>query len=260
MSKLLYLARIQVSSELTYVRSFLISKIFLVFVLIVMFNLFKVLYAGRPIFAGFTIAHILFYLTITETIEMSKYPIHRKISEEIKDGSCAYALLRPMSYLSFHYASSVGTILVQAAITLSIGLVVSSVISYWPSGMCGNLLLAFPAILLAIHLNFMVMLIIGLAAFYIEETEPVYWIYQKAVFIIGGMLIPHDFFPQWLQAIVRWLPLTYISYFPAKMAVHFSWPAFGRGIAMQVLYLAVFWLLAWALYRRGIKRLEIMGG
>lgn len=50
------------------------------------------------------------------------------------------------------------------------------------------------------------MALIGLAAFLVEETNSFELIYQKAVFILGGMLLPLDMFPEWLQRIARLLP------------------------------------------------------
>jgi ABC-2 type transport system permease protein len=104
------------------------------------------------------------------------------------------------------------------------------------------------------------MLIIGLLAFYIEEVSPVYWIYQKFVFILGGMLIPLDFFPVWLRNIVRFLPMAYISYFPARLCTNFNGILYLKGFAMQITYILLFIILLSFLFSRGKKRLQVHGG
>jgi ABC-type glutathione transport system ATPase component len=54
-------------------------------------------------------------------------------------------------------------------------------------------------ILLAMTLNFCVQGMIGLCAFITEDVQSFQIIYQKFLFILGGMLIPLDFFPGWLR-------------------------------------------------------------
>ena len=47
------------------------------------------------------------------------------------------------------------------------------------------------------------LLAIGLLAFWLEEVSPVFWIVQKAIFILGGLFLPIDFFPPGLAAVAR---------------------------------------------------------
>ena len=44
---------------------------------------------------------------------------------------------------------------------------------------------------------------IGLSAFWIVDTSPVYWIWQKLAFVLGGLLLPLELYPDWLRALAR---------------------------------------------------------
>jgi ABC-2 type transport system permease protein len=260
LKKYIILARTDLLNATAYLKPFLVTKLFLVMILFIMFNLYKMLYGGRPAVDGFTLPMLLYYLTVTETIEMSKVRVYATISEEIKDGSCAYTLLRPLSYLSYHYCSSLARLAINGALTLAVGIAVTGLLCGFDLSILRGVLLALPAIFLAVNLNFAIMFIIGLMAFAMEEVSPVYWIYQKLVFIVGGLLVPLEFFPQWLRAIVQYLPTTYIAYFPAKCAVQWDAMFFLKGIAIQLGWLAFFVLVAQVMFRRGMGRLQVNGG
>ena len=120
--------------------------------------------------------------------------------------------------------------------------------------------LAFVALMGAWLLHFCVNGLIGLAAFVAEEVAPFEWIYQKLVFILGGMLIPLDFYPAWLQTLAKSLPFAYMMYGPARLFVRPDMQLFFQILAGQVLWLAVLGGLLSLAFSRGMRRLAINGG
>ena len=80
-------------------------------------------------------------------------------------------------------------------------------------------LFIIPAVLGAWILNFCISVIIGLAAFVTEDVNAFVWIYQKMAFIFGGLIIPLDFYPAWMQTIARLLPFSAMLYLPAHLFV-----------------------------------------
>jgi ABC-2 type transport system permease protein len=101
---------------------------------------------------------------------------------------------------------------------------------------------------------------IGLAAFVAEEVTPFEWIYQKLIFILGGMLIPLDFYPQWLQSIAKALPFAYMMYGPARLFVTPDLGRFASLLAGQLAWLVAFGGLLSLAYAHGARRLAINGG
>jgi len=203
---------------------------------------------------------MVYYITITESIELSKYRIYSVISEEIKDGTCAYQLIRPLSYISFHFFNSIGMILFNFFVTLFIGTITSAFLSGFNLTILFNIFRALPLIFMGIFLNFFIMLLIGLFGFYTEEVNPIYWIYQKILFVFGGFFFPLEFFPKGFQAVLKYLPTAYISYIPAKMAVQFTPGLFIPYFLGQVFYLCLIILFAYLIYQKGLKKLTINGG
>ncbi len=113
---------------------------------------------------------------------------------------------------------------------------------------------------LAWLIDFCISALIGLAAFVTEDVAAFEWIYGKILFILGGLLIPLDFYPQWLQTIAKSLPFAYTVYGPARLFVDPSLSRFGQLVLFQGVWLLVLGgLVTWA-FNRGMRWLSINGG
>ena len=63
-----------------------------------------------------------------------------------------------------------------------------------------------------------------------------HWIYQKLAFIFGGMLIPLDFYPNWLQSLAKFLPFSSAIYGPARLFVSPTYTFFISVMSMQLIW------------------------
>jgi len=120
--------------------------------------------------------------------------------------------------------------------------------------------LAALALIGAWLLHFCFNVLIGLAAFVAEEVAPFEWIYQKLAFILGGMLIPLDFYPSWMQSLSKSLPFAYMMYGPARLFVRPDTQLFIQILVGQLLWLTLIGGLLVLVFTRGIRRLAINGG
>ncbi len=229
--------------------------------MLVFFQLWNVTYAasGVHVLYGLTLHDTMWYLLLAETIELGRPRLARIISEQVKDGSIAYLLNKPYNFLLYQLSIGLGESLPRMGLLFILGggliwIMVGPppVLQNWP--------LALVALAGAWLLHFCVNGLIGLAAFIAEEVSPFEWIYQKFVFILGGMLIPLDFYPGWLQSIAKSLPFAYMMYGPARLFVKADWQLFFQIIAGQILWGAVLGGCLIFVFSRGVRRLAINGG
>ncbi|MFQ5434011.1 MAG: ABC transporter permease, partial [Anaerolineae bacterium] len=96
--------------------------------------------------------------------------------------------------------------------------------------------------------------------FVIEDIFSVRLIYQKLTFILGGLLLPVDFLPGWLQTIARVLPFQLTTYAPAKLFVAFSAGQFADLLVRQILWISVIGYFLIRQYRWATNHLAINGG
>ena len=56
------------------------------------------------------------------------------------------------------------------------------------------------------------------AAFWLRDARSTWFLYQKLVFLLGGMLLPLEFLPTGLGDVARALPFAAMAYAPARLA------------------------------------------
>ena len=124
-------------------------------------------------------------------------------------------------------------------------------------------LLQIPLILLCsilgMIINIILIILISLLSFYIEDAHPFYWLYSKVIIIVG-LLFPIEFFPLFLQPIIKFSPIYVICYGPAKLFVNFNYMEFINVIIAQCIYLILSILFCHIIYRKGVRKLNVNGG
>jgi ABC-2 type transport system permease protein len=215
--------------------------------------------AGSDTISGMTLYSTMWYLMMAETIELSRPALARTISENVKDGSIAYILNKPYSFLLYQFSNSMGETVFRALMNALFG----SAMVWWLVGSPPSplgWLFALIAILGTWILNFCISCLIGLSAFLVEDVSAFMWIYQKFVFILGGFLIPLDLYPQWLQIIAKSLPFAAMIYGPSKLFVAPSLELFGQVMFMQGAWILALGAMLVVSFRRGMNYLTVNGG
>jgi ABC-2 type transport system permease protein len=251
----------QVSNRAAYASDMLAGSLSILLYVWIFIQLWRATYTatGQTVIAGLTLKDMLWYLMLTETIVLSKPRLSRLVSEAVKDGSVAYLLNKPYNFLLYQLSVGLGDSLLSMAFNLLAGgALVWLMVGAPPDPRGWPLVLA--AMLLGWLIDFCFQAIIGLTAFVTEEISAFEWIYQKTLFILGGMLIPLDFFPGWLRTIAQALPFAYTVYGPARLFVEPSLARFGLLVLGQAVWLGVMGVIVSVLYRQGMKRLTINGG
>jgi len=249
-------------NQLAYVWDVLGRAVFIILIMFIFVQLWTVVFESQSAdeIAGLTLADTIWYFLIAEMIELGKFRHDQQISGEVKDGSIAYTLNRPYNYLAYHFFNGLGETLVKMALIFLLGLLIVLPSAGLPSIAWYELPAVLLAILLAIVLDFCMASSIGLLAFITEDTFSFRLIYQKFMFILGGLLIPLDFLPTWLQRIARLLPFSQVTYAPAKLFVAFEWSLFRNTLALQLIWIIFMGSLLILQYRWATRRLVINGG
>jgi len=120
------------------------------------------------------------------------------------------------------------------------------------------------SILLAYFIYFYVSYIIGIASFWIVESQGIRSFYYLLYGVFSGQFIPLVFFPKPLQIIQFFLPFQYTSYVPAMVFIgkytlgdiELSIPAI---IGIQALALLCVFLVSELLYSSAMKRFTAVG-
>lgn len=249
-------------NQLAYVWDAVGRSVFILLIMYIFVQLWTAVYQtkGTAEIAGLTLANTIWYFLIAEVIELSKFRHDVAISEEVKDGSIAYTLVRPYNYLVYHFSNGMGDTILKMLLVFLLGAPLALIYAGLPTINLLHLPLVLLVVGFALLIDFCAASMIGLMAFVMEDTFSLRLIYQKLIFILGGLLIPVDFLPDWLQRIARALPFSLITYAPAKLFVAFTWTQFWQILAAQMGWLTLLAFLLWRQYRWATRRLAVNGG
>lgn len=248
-------------SRLAYFWDVIASSLFLVVILFVFVQLWRITLgqSGQAI-EGFTLEKMIWYYVATETIVLSLIPVHRHIEREVREGDVAIRLNKPYSYLMFHFATTLGEGLFKAILLIAIG----SAITLALVGPLSFDFSAIPALLVVyivtMALNFAYSALIGLTAFWTEDVTGLFFVMDRAKWLLGGFLLPIALFPEPLKTWAQAMPFHLMIYAPARLAVEFSWSGWFELLARQGALLVVFAATASFVYAMGVRRLNLNGG
>ena len=261
MKKYLSIFTMQVINNLAYPGDFLGRSVSIATFLFIFAGLWGTTFAiaNTDTINGLTFNNMIWYLMMAETIELGRPRINRTISEQAKNGEVAYILNKPYNFLVYHFFVGWGDGTVRMSLNLIIGSLIAWMLAGAPPGMTGWGM-ALVTMIGAWILHFCMMAFIGLAAFVVEETNSFELIYQKMVFLLGGLMLPLDMFPDWLQKIAYALPFPFMMYAPARLFVKPDLDLFAQMLYGQVIWVIVFIAILAFVYKRSERVLTVNGG
>jgi ABC-2 type transport system permease protein len=255
-------AGITIRSRWAYFWDQLLSNWYLVIIMFVFVQLWKVTYSatGSVTLGGLTFPEMVWYLVATEGIIMSLPRVSSTIDQEVKDGDLALRLNKPYSYLLFHLSAFLGEAFVRLVTLLLMGgltayvLVGGFAFRWWSIPV---LLLVY---LVTACLHFCYIASIGLTAFWVEDTIGLYFVFDRVKWLLGGMLLPIELFPGAIRRVAEALPFRYMIAGPARLFIAFSWGDMAGLLQAQALWLAIFALVCAGIYRLGVRKVDVNGG
>jgi ABC-2 type transport system permease protein len=213
--------------------------------------------ANDGMLAGYSTAALTWYVCASEAVTVSMNArLMAEVGADIVSGSVAVELLRPVSVLRLRIATELGSVLPRLAVCALTGFVVASLLDGGPTNLVA-LVLTVPSMVLAVLLNITAQHAFASASFWIRETGAAWFLYQKLVFMLGGMLIPMQLLPQWMHSIALATPFPSMAYIPARLASGHVEP---KLLLVQLAWLAGVSAFAAFVFGRGERHLNVVGG
>ncbi|HEX6424503.1 MAG TPA: ABC-2 family transporter protein [Acidimicrobiales bacterium] len=207
--------------------------------------------------AGYTAVALTWYIATSEAATMSiSMRLIEEIGDDVASGSVAAELLRPASVVWVRVASVLGRSLPRLVACGAGGAALSLAVVGPPPDPWAALL-AVPSLVLAVACNVIAQHAFAAAAFWVRDARSTWFLYQKLVFIVGGMLLPLEVMPDGLETVARALPFMAMAYAPARLASGHLEPGL---LAVQLAWLAVLGVVATAVFAAGERRLQAVGG
>lgn len=204
-----------------------------------------------------------YYLYVMVALVLTMSHIEPDVANiDIKEGGISPYLLKPFSYywLKLFYELPYRVIQgVMGFIALGIvAFVAKDLLVFTTSPQ--TISLVFLMLILAFILSFTFKMIIGLLAFWITELRGLFEVVEVLIMILGGTLMPISLYPELLQQIASFLPISYVIYYPViAMQGQLSIIESVQIIGIQILWIIALGIIYKIMWRNGVKEYSAIG-
>lgn len=186
------------------------------------------------------------------------------IALQIREGEIKRYLIQPIDLIGFLLLTRVAHKLAYYFVALGpFALVFYLCRHYFLDGFPpAPVFLAFLAsLVMGFLIGFFLEAAIGMIGFWFLEVSSLLFVYMLFSFFLSGHMFPLTLLPDGIEAVVQFLPLKYLAYFPAAVFLG-QIPAeqLPRELAIEAAWLVGFIVLCRFAYARGVRRYSGFGG
>ncbi|HSS39185.1 MAG TPA: ABC-2 family transporter protein [Polyangia bacterium] len=229
---------------------------------LVMLALWRAVAAEGPVGRFDQRAFTAYYLGVLAVRLLTSSWVVWQLSMEIRDGTLAAKLLRPIHPVVSLAADHISAVPMRA-------LVISPVIAILVA-IAGDRLLHHDPLLVVVFaaslagawlLIFFTMVLMGALAFFVDSALGIFELWLGVHAILSGYLVPLEVLPGWLRRAADVLPFRFMLAFPVDNLVGLmSRRQALSALGAQWAYVLLFGVLALRVWRAGLRRFAAFGG
>ena len=241
-------------------RAELLARVVFLEVILMVFARLWTVAAPDGIGPGTGARELLWYLAVTEWIAIGIPMVHADVSEDVRSGDVAYQLARPISWVGLRLADGLGRLaarlVVLGAAAFAGAWALTGGLPSAPAGLAAPVPLGVAAAAVATVFQ----VAIGLSAVWLHDATPLYWVWQKLTFVLGGLILPLEIYPGWLRELAAWTPFAAILNAPARVVLRLDAERFLSGLGRIAFWGVVAALLVAWLEARARRVIDVHGG
>jgi ABC-2 type transport system permease protein len=240
-----------------------------VFILFLTYFLWLAIYksSGNDVINGFDFNTMMTYVVLAQITMQVAFSSDSfwTLSQEIRSGSIVMHLIRPINYRISLIFGTIGNYTISLFIIIVPALVIAYSLLYFGLGVSlpsvinvlFYLLSTVMALLIIDSLNFL----IGLIAFYTQSLFGISIIKDSVLRFLSGSIIPLAFFPLWARNILAFLPFSSLVETPIMILLgKMDTSTILTSLALQFMWVVIFYILANLGYKRAVKHVVSQGG
>ncbi len=203
-------------------------------------------------------SELVWYITIGEFIMYSiSKKNYKRVSELIKSGNIANLLVKPVNIIKYIFAEEC-TCIINIGVNFVLAIILGTLMAGVLHVTFIQIILFLLSLVLELLIAMLLQVFVGLLAFITEENESFYLLVSKALLLL--VFTPLNFFPNYIQNILKLLPTTYAIYPAGKILVDFNFNNAICLIFLQLLALSFMFILINILNKKGVRKINVNGG
>jgi ABC-2 type transport system permease protein len=261
--------RVSLIERLAYRADFLLSTVLRFLPMLTTILLWQAIYAGAAestqTVGSYSLDQMISYLLLVHISRVfSSMPgLAHGIARDIRDGSLKKYLLQPIEMipylLSYRIAHKIAYVAMSALPYALLFFLCRDFLPGWPS--LPTLAGYGAALIMSFFIGFFFEASIGMIGFWFLEVSSLLYVINTVSFFVSGHMFPPDLLPSPWCDLLKALPFSYLAYFPAAVFVgKIEGSDLVRGLAIEALWVAIFFVAAQLLYKRGLRYYSAYGG
>lgn len=251
---------------LEYRTQFLFSLTGCIFPIVIQFFLWQAVFSnsGSEVVYNFTFPQMIMYTVLAGLVsKFAATGFEYEITEDIKLGGFNKFIVQPIRYFQYRFFAFMGEKMINMA-----GMIIIFCLAFFLlSQTLGltvppkRLVLFIISLIPAVLMNFLIFYCLSAISFWAAEVSHLYEIFRILAVIVSGGIFPLDIFGPGVLAIVKYLPFTYITYFPINIVNgRLGFDEISGGFIIALGWLTFFALLSNLVWRFGEKKYVAVGG
>ena len=185
---------------------------------------------------------VVWYFTLTEIVVFSLGHAYWQVEDDLATGKLTLSLVRPVSYVTLIVSEEIGRAAVKLAgfgiPGLGLAVALTGVIPFGGAEILALVVMLFlgAALLLASQM------LVGLTSAWVGSARAVFFIVQKFIFVLGGMIVPLTAYPALLQHVAWATPFPAMLYAPGSLVLDASARHITAMVELQLVWLGVCFL------------------
>jgi ABC-2 type transport system permease protein len=228
---------------------------------LVMLALWSAVARGGPVGPYSQRGFAAYYLASLLTRLLTGSWVVWEMTMEIRQGTLALRLLRPIHPLLAYSAENLAAVPLRGIIAIPVVSLMLYSMRAELSHEASSWLLLLPALAGAWLLTFLVMALIGTMGLWFESAGSLFDAWLGISAVLSGYLIPLDLFPPAVRDVALVLPFRFLLSFPVELALGKASGLHAlQLLAMQWTYCTIALIATHFVWRAGLKRYAAYGG
>lgn len=240
----------------TYRLNFVMWRVRVILQILTLYFLWLALLPPGAVIGTYQQSEILTYILGTSIVGAFVLASRSQgIGDDINQGNLSNILIRPINYFLYWFSKDIG----DKAINLLFSIVEISalILIIRPAVIIQQnqaiIFLTALSILIALIIYFLFNLLLGFIGFWSPETWAPRFLFFVVINFAAGGLFPLDILPGQIFSILKFLPFTYLLYFPLKIYLgQLSPHQIITGLVIALVWASILYLAAKLIWRKGL--------
>lgn len=198
------------------------------------------------------------YIAVTESVILSSSAVMFDIASDVASEKIIYFSGRPISYVAMKFCEAMGVSTFRYMVVGGACAIVNFIFFAYPITHIANYIVGFLSGFIGLAIYNMILCVIGLSAFWVNEIKNIFFLNLTSSFLFGGLIMPINYYSESVVKLSYYLPYLWVLWWPAatiSMETHHVeyYPAF---VSVWVLILA---FLLSAIFSRAKARFKEEG-